>query len=108
MGGDTFFQLYFLEIVSALILGVWYKVAIPGSGVNERKVNIRRDERPLGSSMGKDRRSSATFLSAWKALQPSVEERHIVSFTTEPEGGEFGKRDEKEVGSTRGKRDKVT
>lgn len=108
MEGGTFFQLYFLEIVSALILGVWYKVAIPGSGVNERKVNIQRDERPLGSSMGKDRCNSATFLSAWKTLQPRGEERHIMSFTTGPERGEVGERDEKEVGSTRGKRDKVT
>ncbi len=58
--------------------------------------------------MGKDRGSSATFLSAWKTLWPSVEERHIVSFTTEPEGEEVGKRDEKEVGSIRGKIDKVT
>lgn len=48
-----FFLLYFLEIVSALIL-VWYKVAILGSGANERKVSILRDERPLGSSVGKD------------------------------------------------------
>lgn len=42
-GRRYLFQMYFLEIVSALILGVGYKVAIPGSGVNERKVNIRRD-----------------------------------------------------------------
>lgn len=54
--------------------------------------------------MGKDNRNSATSLSAWKRLRPSGEEGH-VSFSVGPEGGEFGKRDEKEVGSTRGKRD---
>lgn len=47
--------------------------------------------------MGKDNRSSATSLSAWKTLRPSGEEGHVVSFSAGPEGAEFGKRDEKEV-----------
>jgi len=58
-------------------------------------------------SMGKDNRSSGTSLSAWKRLRPSGKEGH-VSFSARPERGEFGKRDEKEVGSTRGKRGNVT
>lgn len=61
----------------------------------ENKHTERRETSRI--SMGKDNRSSATSLSAWKTLRPSGEEGHVVSFNTEPEGGEFGKRDEKEV-----------